>query len=94
MGENCDIFGRGFYSYRNLDKHFAKYTNGNRKEKGIRISHFNQGGALLHNKINMVEAFIEHHQPHLLGISESNYLKSKIEMMFKLRIIHLLRQKL
>ena len=56
-----------------MDNHYSKYTNGNRRQNGLKICHYNQGGALLQNKINFAEAFIERHRPHILGISESNF---------------------
>ena len=67
--------GVHFYRFSNLDNHFSKYTNGNRNKNGIRICHFNKGGAFLHNRIHDIENIISQHRPHLLGISESNHFK-------------------
>ena len=53
---------------------YAKCTNGNRRQHGIKIAHFNKGPAYLHNKIHEVENIIHDHQPHLLGLSEANLL--------------------
>ena len=50
----------------------AKYTNGNRRQHGIRIAHFNKGPAYLHNKVHEVESIVQDHHPHLLGLSEAN----------------------
>ena len=51
----------------------ARYTNGNKRQHGIRISHFNKGPAFLHNRIHEVEGIIQDHHPHLLGLSEANF---------------------
>ena len=78
---NCRTFlkkehnGVQYYQFSNLDNHFSKYTNGNRKHGGIRIYHFNKGNAHLCNKIHEVENIISTHRPHILGISESNYFQ-------------------
>ena len=50
----------------------ARTINGNRKERGIKILHWNKGPSYLENKYNEVEAIIENHKPHVLGLSESN----------------------
>ena len=67
-----DKFGRQFYQFKNLDNHFSKYTNGNRKKNGIRIYHLNKGSSFLANGMHEIENVIIKHRPHLLGISESN----------------------
>ena len=64
-----------YYQFSNLDNHFSKYTNGNRKQSGIRICHFNKGNSFLGNRIHEIENIISQHRPHVLGISESNYFK-------------------
>ena len=74
----CRIFlkkeenGAYFYSFSNLDNKFSKYTNGNRKQRGIRIYHFNKGNAHLCNRIHEIENIISTHRPHILGLSEAN----------------------
>jgi hypothetical protein len=70
-----DNFGRQFYQFTNLDNHFSKYTNGNRKSNGIRIYHFNKGSSFLANGMHEIENIIIKHRPHLLGISESNFFR-------------------
>ena len=70
-----DKFGRQFYQFKNLDNHFSKYTNGNRKKNGIRIYHLNKGSSFLANGMHEIENVIIKHRPHLLGISESNYFR-------------------
>ena len=67
--------GVHFYQFSNLDNHYSKYTNGNRKQRGIRICHFNKGNSFLCNRIHEIENIISQHRPNVLGISESNYFK-------------------
>ena len=49
-----------------------KYTNGNRKPKGIKIAHWNKGSSLLTNKMPEIRNIISNHHPHILGLSEAN----------------------
>ena len=51
---------------------YARYTYGNRSNRGIKLSHWNAGSAFLENKTNEIENVISDHHPHLLGISEAN----------------------
>ena len=62
-----------YYQFSNLDNHYSKYTNGNRKHNGIRIYHFNKGNAFLATKIHEIENIISKNKPHILGISEANF---------------------
>ena len=66
-----------FYKFSNLDNHFAKRTNGNRRQNGIRICHFNKGNSYLCNRICEVENIVNEHRPHVLGLSESNFFKGQ-----------------
>ena len=52
----------------------SRYTNGNRKGKGIKIGHWNKGGSFLINKMPDIKTIIGQHHPHILGISEANLL--------------------
>ena len=54
---------------------YARYTYGNRSNRGIKLSHWNAGSAFLENKTNEIENVISDHHPHLLGISEANLHK-------------------
>ena len=54
---------------------FARYTYGNRNNRGMKLSHWNAGNAYLENKTNEIENLISDHHPHLLGISEANLHK-------------------
>ena len=54
---------------RNLS---ARIINGNRKERGIKILHWNKGPSYLENKYHEIEAIMDNHKPHVLGLSEAN----------------------
>ena len=54
---------------------FARYTYGNRTNKGMKLTHWNAGNAHLENKITDIESLIVDHHPHILGISEANLFK-------------------
>ena len=54
---------------------YARYTYGNRSNRGVKLSHWNAGSAFLENKTNEIENLISDHHPHLLGISEANLQK-------------------
>ena len=54
---------------------YARYTYGNRSNRGIKLGHWNAGSAFLENKINDIENVIATHHPHLFGISEANLHK-------------------
>jgi len=51
----------------------ARYTYGNKRHNGIKIMHWNKGSSFLKNKMHDVEAIIQQHRPHLLGLSEVNF---------------------
>ena len=55
---------------------YARYTYGNRTNRGIKLSHWNAGSAYLENKTIDIENVISDHHPHLIGISEANLHKS------------------
>ena len=54
----------------------ARYTNGNRTNRGIKLCHWNAGNSHLRNKIDSIENVVKKYSPHILGISEANLLKS------------------
>ena len=58
---------------KNNPNFHARYTNGNKRQHGIRIAHFNKGPAHLHNRVQEIEGIIQDHHPHLLGLSEANF---------------------
>ena len=55
---------------------YARYTYGNRANRGINLSHWNAGSAFLENKTQEIETLISDYHPHLLGISEANLHKN------------------
>ena len=56
---------------------YARYINGNRSNRGIKITHWNLGSSYLVNKIQEIETLVADFRPHLLGISESNLFSSQ-----------------
>ena len=67
---SCEICKTNFY---------ARYTYGNRNQRGLKIASWNKGGGYLHNKMHEIEKIVEDIQPHILGITEANRFKSHIE---------------
>ena len=58
------------------DRNFwAKMTHGNRRERGLKIVHWNKGPSYLQNKHQEIETVIAGHRPHILGLSEANLWK-------------------
>jgi exonuclease III len=53
----------------------SRYKYGNRQKNGLKIMHWNAGGKHLVNKISHIESVINGYNPHILGISEANFLK-------------------
>ena len=64
-----------FFKHSDLSNFYSKYTNGNRKEHGLKIAHFNMGGGHLENKIDELENVIAGLHPHLIGVSETSFHK-------------------
>ena len=62
--------------YSKDNNFYARYTNGNRTNRGIKLSHWNAGNAFLENKVINIENVIADHHPHLIGISEANLHKT------------------
>ena len=52
----------------------SRYTFGNKKKNGVKIMHLNPGYKHLHNKKGNIESVINGYKPHILGVSESNFL--------------------
>ena len=59
-------------AYIELSNFHARYTNGNRQARGIKIAHLNKGPGHLATKINDIENVISGLHPHILGVSEAN----------------------
>ena len=64
-------------SYIKLSNFYARYTNGNRQARGIKIAHFNKGSGHLSTKKHEIENAIAGFHPHVFGISEANLFKSQ-----------------
>ena len=54
----------------------ARYTNGNRTNRGIKLCHWNAGNSHLRNKMDSIENVVKKYSPHIIGISEANLLKN------------------
>ena len=54
----------------------SRYTYGNRKSTGIKISHWNKGPGHLHSKMPEIRNIIKGLHPHILGLSEANLKQS------------------
>ena len=54
----------------------SRYINGNKNKNGIKILHWNPGAKHLRNKVENIESVINGYKPEILGISESNFLRS------------------
>ena len=63
---------------------YARMVNGNGRQRGIKIIHWNRGSSYLENKFNKVEAVINGHKPHMIGLSEANlragHNKTKVQL--------------
>ena len=77
--KSCSSYSKSLSVYKTFvlkDNNFlARYTYGNRREHGIKILHWNKGPSHLENKKNDIEALIQKHRPHILGLSEANLFK-------------------
>ena len=57
-----------------INNWYARCTYGNRRNKGLKFSHWNAGPAHLPNKLDQLEQVISCYSPHIFGISEANLL--------------------
>ena len=64
-------------AYIKLSNFYARYTNGNRQARGIKIAHFNKGSGHLVNKKHEIENTIAGFHPHIFGISEANLFRNQ-----------------
>ena len=55
------------YSILSDSNFYARYTYGNRSNRGIKLTHWNAGSAYLDNKTIEIENVISDHHPHLIG---------------------------
>ena len=63
---------------------YARYTYGNRRQRGFKIGSWNKGGGFLQNKIHEIENVVSGFHPHILGITEANYFKHHDENMIRI----------
>ena len=61
-------------SFSMISNFQSRYTNGNRRTQGIKICHWNKGGSHLHNKMAEIRQIVSGIHPHILGVSEANFL--------------------
>ena len=59
-------------AYSMISNFQSRYTNGNRRSAGIKISHWNKGPGHLKTKIPEIKNIINGLHPQILGISEAN----------------------
>ena len=67
-------------AYIELSNFHARYTNGNRQARGIKIAHLNKGPGHLATKINDIENVISGLHPHILGVSEAKVLANNFKV--------------
>ena len=60
-----------------LSNFYARYTNGNRQARGIKIAHLNKSPDYLATKNNEIGNAIFGYSPHIFGISEANLFKNQ-----------------
>ena len=59
-------------TYIELSNFYARYTNGNRQSRGIKIAHFNKGSGHLATKKHEIENAIDGFHPHIFGIFQNS----------------------
>ena len=62
----------------------SRYTNGNRRNSGIKIGHWNKGASHLQSKMPEIKYFINGLHPHVLGLSEANLKSSHDQNLVQL----------
>ena len=63
-------------NYSELSNFYARYTNGNRQARGMKIAHFNKASGHLATKKHEIDNAIAGFHPHIFGISEANLHKN------------------
>ena len=85
-----DNFKNAVVGFTNeLGNFYARYTNANGQSKGLKIVHANKGPGHLCSKIHDIEYIIEKYKPHVLGISEANFMKNHDPQEVALKDYHL-----
>ena len=59
-------------SFTMFTNFISRYTHGNIRSQGFKISHWNKGGGFLQNKMTEIKNIVSGLHPHILGISEAN----------------------
>ena len=59
-------------AFSSISNFTSRYINGNKKNQGIKIAHWNKGNAFLQNKMGEITNIISGLHPHIMGISEAN----------------------
>ena len=76
---NCCLMTRCMVNFTLFDLYIrdnnfsARYKYGNKRNNGIKMMHWNKGNSFLENKMQDIEAIVQQHKPHLLGLSEANF---------------------
>ena len=63
---------------------FSRYSNGNRRSAGIKISHWNKGPGYLQTKMSEIKNLISSQHPHIIGLSEANLESSHDQNLVQL----------
>ena len=71
-------------SFSMISNFQSRYLNGNRKNQGIKICHWNKGGSHLQNKMPEIRQLVSGLHPHILGISEANLLPNHDQSLVQL----------
>ena len=72
FGINLNLNPMALSSFQRISNFTSKYINGNKKNQGIKVAHWNKGNAFLQNKMPEINNIISGLHPHILGISEAN----------------------
>ena len=65
------LFVISWHTRKSLNS-WTRMTYGNRINRGIKLCHWNAGGAELRNKMGSIENVIDRYKPHVVGLSEAN----------------------
>ena len=71
-------------SFSMISNFQSRYLNGNRKNQGIKICHWNKGGSHLQNKMPEIRQLVSGLHPHILGISEANLFPNHDQSLVQL----------
>ena len=71
-------------SFRMVTNFQSRYVNGNRKNSGIKISHWNKGPGHLQTKMPEIKNIVNGLHPHILGLSEANLKQSHDQNLVQL----------